>query len=85
MPQFDIYEFSRLYIWFLFIFIYFYIFWSLYIIPQLFKSQMIRKFIFNDNNIYYLNNKIDLINSKNKLVSLIYVYKLSLFKFIIND
>jgi hypothetical protein len=85
LPQFDIVEFSNIYLWFFLIFIYFYIFWAMYIIPQLFKALVIRKFIINNNNINFINNKILLLTSKNKILSLIFNYKYNFFKFIKND
>lgn len=85
MPQFDVIEFANIYLWFFFIFVYFYMFWANYIIPQLFKVQVLRKFIAINNNILFLKNKSIFICSKNIIVELIIDYNYNYFRFIKND
>ena len=54
MPQFDFVDFSKIYLWLVMIFIYFYVFWGFYVIPQIFKSEIIKIYITRDSK--YKNN-----------------------------
>lgn len=50
MPQFDIFEFSSIFLWLLFFFVFFYVFFSSYFLPAFLKVFRIRDYALVSEN-----------------------------------